>query len=258
MGRRVAIESEIAGPGQGAAERGTALRSPIAWALLGLVIRRASYGYELAQRFERTYGKALELSSPSQVYSSLDTLERHGLVEQFVPMSDAEAVRQPKPNYRATGGGVREYRSWLIAQLEDRRRRSQVFVLQLALLPSSEALAVIAECERACLARARRIAPADAATRAGAGAGIGAEQEDGGDLAARLLLEQDRLALEAKLAWIEYARRELTALAATAAAGAPDSPAAPLAPVSVSVPGVTARPQAHLRALPSPHLPAGR
>ena len=50
------------------------MRSPINWALLGLVIQRPSYGYELVQRFERTYEDALELSSPSQVYTALDAL----------------------------------------------------------------------------------------------------------------------------------------------------------------------------------------
>jgi hypothetical protein len=36
-------------------DRSTAtMRSPINWGLLGLLIQRPSYGYELVQRFERT------------------------------------------------------------------------------------------------------------------------------------------------------------------------------------------------------------
>ena len=35
------------------------MQSPVNWALLGLVIERPSYAYELAKRFERTYGSVL-------------------------------------------------------------------------------------------------------------------------------------------------------------------------------------------------------
>lgn len=40
------------------------MRSPLNWALLGLVIQRPSYGYELVQRFERIYEDALEPPAP--------------------------------------------------------------------------------------------------------------------------------------------------------------------------------------------------
>ena len=41
------------------------MQSPVNWALLGLVIERPSYAYELAQRFERTYdGRRSSLSQP--------------------------------------------------------------------------------------------------------------------------------------------------------------------------------------------------
>src|SRR5258708_7307432 len=87
-------------------ERATAMRSPVNWSLLGLVIQRASYGYELVQRFERAYGEALELSSPSQIYTALDILARHRLIELLPPSESAEHSRQPKPHYRATAAGI--------------------------------------------------------------------------------------------------------------------------------------------------------
>ena len=37
----------------------TPMRSPVNWALLGLIIERPSYAYNLAQRFERRYGDTL-------------------------------------------------------------------------------------------------------------------------------------------------------------------------------------------------------
>jgi DNA-binding PadR family transcriptional regulator len=191
-----------------ATERGaTALRSPVSWALLGLVIQRPSYGYELVQRFERTFDDALELSSPSQIYTALDTLVGRSLIEEIVVDDEAghEAARQPKPNYRATDGGVRSYEEWLVAQIPEERRRSRLFARQLAALPPQTALGIIERCERACLDEARDTLPA--------GTGEAPPADGGARLAARLLSEEGRVAVEARLAWLEYARREIRALA---------------------------------------------
>ncbi len=185
------------------------MRSPVSWALLGLVIQRPSYGYELVQRFERTYADALELSSPSQIYTALDTLARKALIEQFAEKLPADnsrsgVERQPKPHYRATVAGGRAYREWLLAQQHDERRRSRLFARQLVMLAPSDAQAVLERLEQACLSRAR-----DARV---AGAEDGSPKEFGG-LVQRLVYEEDRLAVDARLAWIGYARRELGALA---------------------------------------------
>jgi DNA-binding PadR family transcriptional regulator len=191
------------------AEKGTgALRSPVSWALLGLVIQRPSYGYELVQRFERTFADALDLSSLSQIYTALDTLRRRGLTEEFVVEDEGDAhaiVRQPKPHYRATAEGVRHYEQWLVGQIREERRRSRLFARQLSVLPPSTALGIIERCEQACLEEAKGAHPAGG--------------EDGPALADRLLCEDGRLAVEARLAWLEYARRELGALVDERAAG---------------------------------------
>ncbi len=180
------------------------MRSPLNWALLGLVIQRPSYGYELVQRFERTYGDALELSSPSQIYTALDALKRRSLVEEFAETGEEpRVVRQPKPHYRATAEGMRGYQEWLIAQVQDERRRSHLFAQQLSVLAPHDALAVIERYERACLTQASRtpIAARDD------------QPIDGGGVVDRLVYEEGRLAVGARLAWIDYARREFTALA---------------------------------------------
>ncbi len=185
------------------------MRSPVSWALLGLVIQRPSYGYELVQRFERTYADALELSSPSQIYTALDALARRALIEQFAEKlpaksSTSDVGRQPKPHYRATVEGVRAYRDWLLAQQHDERRRSRLFARQLAMLAPSDAQAVLERLEQACLTRARDARVADAKS--------GSSEELGG-LVERLVYEEDRLTVDARLAWIGYAHRELGALA---------------------------------------------
>jgi DNA-binding PadR family transcriptional regulator len=180
------------------------MRSPVNWALLGLVIQRPSYGYELVQRFERTYGAALELSSPSQIYTALDTLTRHALVEELPADAAPEGVvRQPKPHYRVTADGQRRYEEWLVAELSEERRRSQLFALELAVLAPDVALEVIERYEQACLKEAGSVTAVTTA-------------ENGSGLVARLLREEDRLAVDARLAWIDYARREFRALTSRA------------------------------------------
>lgn len=209
MGDRVAIGTGTGASGRGGAsqasaqpaqeasrERGAAaLRSPVTWALLGLVAQRPSYGYELVQRFERTYGEALELSSASQVYTALDALERRALIEQF--KAQPQAGRQPKPHYRATAAGMEDYHDWLVAQVHDECRRSRLFTLQLALLAPHDALMVLDRYEQACLAHASDTPPAAPAHESAAG------------VHERLVLEDQRLAIEARLAWIDYARVQL-------------------------------------------------
>lgn len=199
---------------------GAALRSPVSWALLGLVIQRPSYGYELVQRFERTYGHVLELSSPSQIYTALDALERRELIEKLPPGEAPEPSRQPKPHYRPTPLGVESHAEWLIEQAHDERRRSHLFALQLAVLGPQGALAILERYEQACLDDASEAASVATGKRSSDKAEAAASGESGqiGDLAARLLREEQRLSVQARLAWIGYARRELTALAAGRAA----------------------------------------
>jgi DNA-binding PadR family transcriptional regulator len=215
-----------------ATERGAAaLRSPVSWALLGLVIQRPSYGYELVQRFERTFGDALELSSPSQIYTALDALERRALIEKLTPGKASEASRQPKPHYRATADGISSHGDWMIEQVGDERRRSRLFSLQLAVLDPQAALAILARFEQICLREASGTQTAiadDPAPHAGGhpdghtqrahiqrarDGKQAAEGEHAVKLASRLLREEERVSVEARLAWIGYARREFAALA---------------------------------------------
>src|ERR1700734_1290337 len=171
------------------------MQSQVNWALLGLVIERPSYAYELARRFERTYEGVLTLSSVSHAYTALAALKDRGLIEELPGTREG---RQPKPHYRATPQGLEEYGEWLVGQLDEGMRRQRLFVLALATStrePQS-ALEILSRYERACLTEAQNtpIPP----LRAPAGAGGGSE------LAARLAAEEGRLALGAKLAWVEY------------------------------------------------------
>lgn len=141
----------------------------------------------------------------SQIYTALDTLERRGLIELLPPEDTAEPSRQPKPHYRVTSAGMSGYVDWLVSHVQDERRRSRLFAHQIAALPAQDALAVIERCERECL-RAATTAPVGKKRQARE------TVESLAHLAERLIDEEERLVIGARLAWIEYARRELRAL----------------------------------------------
>ena len=177
-------------------------QSQVQWGLLALVIERPSYGYELATRFERAYGDALRLSSTSYAYTALQALEEHGLVEE---VAGAGGGRQPKPIYRATKAGIAALKEQLISEVSGDRRRSRVSARKLAAFAHEPetALALIAGIREACLLEAVQSLDGQSQTSA--------DLDPAGHLAVRLAAEEGRLAVDAKLRWLDYAARELQA-----------------------------------------------
>lgn len=180
------------------------MQSPVNWALLGLVIERPSYAYELAKRFERTYGTVLTLSAVSHAYTALAALRERELIEE---MPGTRTGRQPKPHYRATAKGAEAYGMWLVGQVGEDLRRHELFVLQFATFTGDPptALKILERYEDECLMQAR-----DTSVTAHDRSGLGRAP----DLAARLASEDRRVTLSAKLAWVQFARGELNALRA--------------------------------------------
>jgi DNA-binding PadR family transcriptional regulator len=189
------------------------MHSSVNWALLGLIIERPSYAYELAQRFERTYGSALSLSSVSHAYTALGTLKDRELIEE---LPGTRGGRQPKPHYRATAKGLADYHERLIGEVGEERKRQKVFLLQLTALTRNpeRAMQIIGDYEQACLAETctTRIASSSSSGDPGA-------TDPSRELQARLIAEEKRLAIAAKISWARYARSELKALAVARANG---------------------------------------
>ena len=80
--------------------------------VLGLVIERAGYGYELQQRIDRQLG-FLGLSD-SVIYGVLDRLERDGLIaERGAKVAGQTRRGSPRVTYVATDAGVEEFRRWM-------------------------------------------------------------------------------------------------------------------------------------------------
>jgi DNA-binding PadR family transcriptional regulator len=182
-----------------------AMGSPVSWALLGLVIERPSYGYELARRFERVYGDVQHVSGDAHIYRALDTLEKRLLIEE---MSEGRrgargTDRQRKVHYGATAAGEQGYREHLVQQMHDDCRGSQLLIRELGVLRSDPqaVLEILERVEEACVEEAVRASAVPLSAAAGS------------DLTGRLAAEESRLSMEAKLPWFRYARREFKALA---------------------------------------------
>ena len=76
-------------------------------ALLALLSERPKYGLQLRQEFEARTGEVWPLNI-GQVYTTLQRLERDGLVE-----SDGEGDAGPQKGFRITAAGEQELATWL-------------------------------------------------------------------------------------------------------------------------------------------------
>jgi DNA-binding PadR family transcriptional regulator len=181
------------------------MTSPVNWALLGLVIDRSSYGLEFAYRFQRVYADVLPVKGDSHIYKALDALIARGMVE-IVP--GTKIGRQPKPRYRATPFGLRSYEDWVVAQVEDERRRQELWVRQLAIFAHDPdaALHIIDRFEQQSLKRAGHTGRSPA----------GSAGDSRTELIDDLVAEQERIANGGMLSWLRYARARFEALAGKA------------------------------------------
>jgi DNA-binding PadR family transcriptional regulator len=179
------------------------MKSPVNWALLGLIIQRQGYAFELARRFEHTYRDVLPLSSTSHVYTALGVLEGRALVEQI---PDTRTGRQPKPRYRATTHGIEGYAAWLAGYVDEERRRQILFVLGLSALASKphRLTGILDRLEQGWLA------PENVTTSFVAD---GAFDDPVGKLVARILTEENQLTVAARLSWVRNARQAINELA---------------------------------------------
>lgn len=90
------------------------------WLVLALVIERPSYGYELAMRYTQRFGVIQPLAT-TNVYNSLDQLERHELIAQLhsVQLRATRGPRGKRAYYEATLKGVNAHAEWLQAPIKE-------------------------------------------------------------------------------------------------------------------------------------------
>jgi DNA-binding PadR family transcriptional regulator len=84
-------------------------------AVLGLVIQRPGYGYQLEQRVKERFGSAQFVSS--SIYKALGRLEKDRLIRVVggEDLQIADAERQRRIKYEATPEGADYFRQWLRA-----------------------------------------------------------------------------------------------------------------------------------------------
>lgn len=205
------------------------------YGVLGLLIERRGYGYELVQRLAERLGPAWQLN-PSTVYTALDQLEEAELIAPATPSAvapggDPAAVRPSRRAarvvYQATDNGAREFQAWLARPtLRANPIRSEI-QLKVALASPENIpplLASIAQEESTIMRRLHEET-----------AGAGEEGPPGGDdgwpsAAAELVTAAATTRLQGELAWIEFVRATLQRMTAQhfTAAGRDGLPRAPI------------------------------
>lgn len=92
----------------------------VKYAVLGLLVQRRGYGYDLVQRFEEQVGPAWQLNAGA-IYVALDKLEQEGLVRPLptddgTPVARRRTVRgAPRVIYEVTDRGVDRFDDWMSA-----------------------------------------------------------------------------------------------------------------------------------------------
>lgn len=195
---------------------GEALKSRVVCVVLGLVIEKPSYGYEIWQRFDPRFGGLL-MTGKSMIYSALYSLASAGLIEEMVGMESVGVRRgaKPGPSYRVTGLGVRAYSKLMAERMRDDPRRAEMLArLVLAAMTGVEAaLELLDRYEQECLGELQRMALPTLDTPWQA---VG-EVSEVSRVVERLIVEERRRTIDAQLKWIDYARAELRACAGSEA-----------------------------------------
>lgn len=80
--------------------------------MLGLLVQRPGYGYDLGKRLDERMGPGWKLS-PSTVYMALDRLEAKSCVQSELHELPNRPRSRERILYRSTPDGVKEYVRWL-------------------------------------------------------------------------------------------------------------------------------------------------
>ncbi len=124
----------------------------VKFAILGLLLKRPSYPYELSLTFKQRIGCAWELNR-GQVYQTVYRLEEEGLVERIESKPNAHGV---KWIYQATERGKEEFERWRKGSTERTRPLRDDLLLKIAMATAEDAdhlLWMIDRRERMCAER---------------------------------------------------------------------------------------------------------
>lgn len=180
----------------------------VRYALLGLLRQEADYGYRLQRRFEAAVGTVWRLNI-GQVYQTLRTLERSGLIVEVPGRGDSAPVARRL--YELTPDGRRTLERWIRRQPARPRPGRDEILVRLLVLDSADPEAPLRNLESQeqvykrhlgrLLAQKRRLLNVEGTQAVVAVFGI----------------EAALLHTEAHLKWLAYCREALGARGANAA-----------------------------------------
>jgi DNA-binding PadR family transcriptional regulator len=176
------------------------------YAILGLVIERPGYGYQLAQRLEERFGSSA--FAPSGVYSALDQLSRDEFVRAAGEMGAGPARRAaPRMIYEATDEGTQHFEAWMLGSSPTPPLRDELH-MKIALCRPSDLprlIDLVYGQELACMGRLRDLK--EIAVREAAG------DSHEWSMLMRVLARDAEVALwKARIEWLQSARELLEQL----------------------------------------------
>jgi DNA-binding PadR family transcriptional regulator len=125
-------------------------------ALLGLLLHRPAYRYQLGDRLQKLLGPAWKIN-PGQLYRTIERLEQDGLIERI----DNAADDQRELHFFAiTGDGSEEFERWFEAGTTEARLLRRPLLVKITLAGPGRlesALKQIASYEQACAARVEEL-----------------------------------------------------------------------------------------------------
>jgi DNA-binding PadR family transcriptional regulator len=172
-------------------------------ALLGLLLERPAYPYQLANRLQERLGPAWNVNS-GQLYQTIKSLEKDGLIER---VRNASSEHEDRHVFSITDEGVLEFERFFCETPEAVRLCRRPLLLKITFAGPGQlekALAKIDAYEQDCaqrlaqIARLREELPGD-------GSLLRADQ-----LLLRLNLSADVFQLEGELRWARHAREMLS------------------------------------------------
>jgi DNA-binding PadR family transcriptional regulator len=169
-------------------------------AVLGLVIERPGYGYDLARRLEARFGSSG--FAPTGVYSALDQLASEALVRSVGSRAGATNGRAaPRTIYEATPKGIDHFEEWMLRSSSLAPVRDELY-MKIA-LSRPQNLSRLIELARAqeqdCLARLHELRQPGVNSQQG-------KLKAWSELAVLLVRDAEIRQLQARVEWLQKAR----------------------------------------------------
>jgi DNA-binding PadR family transcriptional regulator len=187
-------------------------------AVLGLVIERPGYGYDLARRLRERFGSSG--FAPTGVYSALDQLSAEGLVRSAGRSADGAAERAaPRTVYEATDAGVEHFDRWMRSDSPPAHVRDELN-MKLALSRPRDLAGLL---ELACAQERECLERLEALKRAPAHQGRASERRRGlawEEVATLLVRDAETRQLQARIEWLQRTRAIIAKVAPPAHDGA--------------------------------------